>query len=54
VEAFLLALSEGLQVYPSCKREKVFRRVIIQGASLVFRNDESFFIFDGEASTVTL
>jgi hypothetical protein len=37
---------EGLQVYPSCKTEKVFREVIIQEASFVFRKDGRIFMFE--------
>jgi hypothetical protein len=43
---------EGLQGYPSCKTEKVFRGAIVQGVLFVFSKDENFSIFDYEASTV--
>jgi hypothetical protein len=44
---------ESLQVCPSCRTEKVLRGAIIQGVLCVFSKDESFFIYDLKASTVT-
>jgi hypothetical protein len=41
VEAFL-PLKAGLQVYPICETEKVFRGAIIPGTSFVFSKVGSF------------